>query len=25
MPVKMRIVEDDGKRYEQIISRLDIR
>lgn len=25
MPVKMRIVEDDGKRYEQIISRLEIR
>lgn len=25
MPVKMRIVEDDGKRYEQVISRLDIR
>jgi len=25
MPVKMRIVEDDGKRYEQIISRLDMR
>ncbi len=25
MPVKMRIVEDDGKRYEQLISRLDIR
>jgi len=25
MPVKMRIVEDDGSRYEQIISRLDIR
>lgn len=25
MPVKMRIVEDDGKRYEQVISRLEIR
>lgn len=25
MPVKMRIAEDDGKRYEQIISRLEIR
>lgn len=25
MPVKMRIVEDDGTRYEQIISRLDMR
>lgn len=25
MPVKMRIVEDDGSRYEQVISRLDIR
>lgn len=25
MPVKMRIVEDDGKRYEQIITRLEIR
>jgi len=24
MPVKMRIVEDDGKRYEQVISRLEI-
>lgn len=25
MPVKMRIIEDDGKRYEQVISRLEIR
>lgn len=25
MPVKMRIVENDGKRYEQVISRLEIR
>jgi hypothetical protein len=25
MPVKMRIVEDDGSRYEQLISRLDMR
>jgi len=25
MPAKMRIVEDDGKRYEQVISRLEIR
>jgi hypothetical protein len=25
MPVKMRIVEDDGKRFEQVISRLEIR
>jgi hypothetical protein len=25
MPVKMRIIEDDGKRYEQLISRLEIR
>lgn len=25
MPVKMRIVEDDGKRYEQVISGLEIR
>lgn len=25
MPVKMRIVEDDGKRYEQVITRLEIR
>lgn len=24
MPVKMRIVEDDGKRYEQIIAQLDM-
>ncbi len=25
MPVKMRIVEDDGSRYEQVISRLEVR
>lgn len=25
MPVRMRIVEDDGKRYEQVISRLEMR
>lgn len=25
MPVKMRVVEDDGERYEQVISALDIR
>lgn len=25
MPVKLRIVEDDGKRYEQLIARLEIR
>lgn len=25
MPAKMRIIEDDGKRYEQVISRLEIR
>ncbi len=24
MPVKMRIIEDDGNRYEQLISRLDM-
>ncbi len=24
MPVKMRIIEDDGKRYEQVIARLEI-
>lgn len=25
MPVKMRIVEDDGSRYEQVVSRLELR